>query len=186
MRFNLIDTYFGIIWDADPGSVQIIICREGLLGLHVPLLNRALFASRYVRGGAPIRLNGAQLATREERRLYSLLHEHTIDELAAAEPDNVLIRRASLGGWSLHYRVTGTSLYLDSVNDTPRRIYRWTPSMNRLPPVRTCLQAAYRDGNLPVLPATHPHRRWTSGWRGRSVLRQTVQIGVFSVVAWTR
>jgi hypothetical protein len=138
--------YVGIIWDVAPGSYQLIIYREGILGVHVPFWNRAGFATKYVRGGAPIKINPAGRLTREERRILSLIQSAGPSDLASTTERSFFIREQTIRRVAVRYRVAFSALDVwTTTGGAKPRTLRWTPSVNQLRPVRNVLNAAFGD-----------------------------------------
>jgi hypothetical protein len=136
----------GIMWDTDPGSFQLVVYRAGILGLHVGVWNRILFACRYVNTGAPVlaETHTHSPLTREERRVHELIGSYTPQQLVAREPRAFFIPQREIITIRLRYRLSSSRLSIGLVSGA-ERTFSWTPSMNPLPPVRQLLSAAFGD-----------------------------------------
>ena len=138
--------YVGIIWDVDPGSYQLVIYREGILGVHVPFWNRVGFALKYVRGGAPITIVPDGRLTREERRLLGLIRSAGPSDLASTTERSFFIPEQTIQRVAVRYRVAFSALDLwTTTGGSKPRTLRWTPSINQLRPVRNALRVAFGD-----------------------------------------
>lgn len=143
-------TDYVVIWDVDPGSYNLVVLRAGILGFPIPLWHRITFAAGYVRGGgAPPTLSVRPTMSREERRLYDLtlpVFDHRIEPatLAEAVVGSFWIDERTIARAVTRWRVAYSELVL-TLEDSSRRSFKWTPSINRIRQVEQGLADIFGD-----------------------------------------